>query len=93
MKPPNESTLDCHGEVAGGNQKVSLELGVEEALVLFDWLKRFNEKEHQDFEDQSEERILWDLEALLERSLAAPFSNDYDEILQAAREKIRDRTE
>ena len=75
------------------SSKVNLEFSAEEALVLFDWIKRFNEQGYDGFEDQAEERVLWDLESLLERELTAPFSNDYKEILHAARARIRDRIE
>lgn len=69
---------------------IKLELTKDEAIVLFDWLKRFNEKDDYDFEDQAEERVLWDIEALLEKSLVVPFDSDYSKLLIEARNRIRD---
>lgn len=71
--------------------KIILELSNDEALVLFDWLKRFNENENNQFEDQAEERVLWDIEALLEKSLIILFNENYNELLQTARKRIRDQ--
>lgn len=73
------------------NNKVLLELDNEEALVLFDWLVRFNENtDNEVFEDQSEQRVLWDLESLLEKELSEPFDSGYADILLHAREKVKD---
>ena len=76
------------------NNKLNLELTKNEALVLFDFLNRINETERKGlFEDQSEERILWDLEALLEKQLSELFRTDYKEIIEKAREQVRDEIE
>ena len=72
------------------DEKVTIELNGDEALILFDWIKRFNEKESNDFEDQAEERVLWNLEALLERSLVAPLTSEYKTLLMKARDRMRD---
>lgn len=73
--------------------KISLELSREEALVFFEWLARFNKTENQRFEDQAEQRVLWDIEGMLETVLAEPFDAKYDELLAAARAKVRDPVE
>lgn len=72
------------------DEKITIELSGDEALVLFDWIKRFNEKESIDFEDQAEERVLWNLEALLEKSLVVPFTSEYTTLLMKARDRMRD---
>lgn len=73
------------------NDKVLLELTNEEAVVLLDWLSRFNEGERSDlFQDQAEERVLWDMEASLEQVISETFNDNYTEILSKAREKVRD---
>lgn len=70
---------------------VNLELSQEEALVLFEFLSRINDQEHPDlYEDQAEQRILWDLECLLEKVLVQPFKSNYGELVAAARAKVRD---
>ena len=76
------------------NNKLNLEFTKNEALVLFEFLSRFNESDRKElFVDQAEERIMWDLEALLEKQLSEPFGNDYKEIIEKAREQVRDDIE
>ena len=72
---------------------VTLTLTRDEAIVFFDWLARFNKEEGRRFEDQAEQRVLWNLEASLESTLVEPFKPDYDQILAAARSRVRDSTE
>lgn len=72
---------------------VTLTLSRDEAIVLFEWLHRFNAEEGHRFEDQAEERVLWNLEASLESTLVEPFKPEYDEILAAARSRVRDPIE
>lgn len=70
--------------------KILLELTKEEAIVLLDWLSRFNEKEKPElFKDQAEERVLWDMEASIEKVIGETFDSNYAEILSKAREKVR----
>lgn len=71
--------------------KISVELSRAEALVLFEWVARFNKTRRSDFEDQAEERVLWDLEAMLEAVLVEPLESKYDDLLASARAKVRDR--
>ncbi len=70
---------------------ISVKLSQAEALVLFDWLARFNKTGRSDIEDQAEQRVLWDLEAMLEAVLVEPLESSYDDLLAAARAKVRDR--
>lgn len=69
---------------------VLLTLSREQALVFYDWLARFNDSDHAAFEDQSEERVLFDLEAVLEKALEETLSRDYDKKLAKSRDAIRD---
>ncbi|WP_104107977.1 hypothetical protein [Nocardioides sp. 616] len=68
---------------------VALGLTGDEALVLFEWLARFNNGDSA-FEDQAEQRVLWDLEAMLEKVLSAPLRPDYADLLASARARVRD---
>lgn len=68
---------------------VTLGLTAAEALVLFEWLARFNLGGGY-FEDQAEQRVLWDLEAMLEKALVAPLRANYADLLARARERVRD---
>lgn len=72
-------------------QNINLIVTKDEALVLFEFLARFNQTDHPDiFEDQSEQKIFWILEGLLEKQLVEPFRPDYIDIIKEARNKIRD---
>lgn len=74
------------------SKNIAITFSEEEALVLLEWLHNFNEEEHSIlFQDQSEERILFDLEAELERIISVTFDKSYQEILSKSRQKIRDR--
>jgi hypothetical protein len=70
--------------------RVSIELTADEALVLFDWLARFNQGDKSTFEDTAEQRVLFDLESKLESSLALPFEPNYKGLLADARNRLRD---
>jgi len=85
MEDYNFRTMESRKE----NRGISITLSSEEALVLLDWVTRFNEDENT-FQDQAEERILFDLESALEEKVSETFSDDYIAVLQRAREKVRD---
>jgi len=72
-------------------EQVTLTLPPDEAVVLFEWLTRFNSSDGQPFEDQAEQRVLWNLEASLESILSEPFRPDYAQILADARSRVRDK--
>jgi hypothetical protein len=72
------------------SKRVKIELTSDQALVLYDWLARFNQRADTDFSDQAEERILFDLEAMLEKALVAPLQSDYADLLAQARSNVRD---
>ena len=72
------------------NRNIALEFSEDEAIVFLEWLHNFNEQERPTlFQDQSEERILFDLEAELEKVVSATFKSNYHEVLSNARQKIR----
>ena len=72
------------------SKSVKIELTSDAALVLYDWLARFNQREEIDVADQAEERVLFDLESMLEKALVAPLQSDYAELLVHARSHVRD---
>lgn len=70
---------------------VQLTLGLDQALVLADWLARTSRSERPaEFEDQAEQRALWDLEAALESQLPEVFAPNFKERLRYARLVTRD---
>lgn len=72
------------------NANIEIALTSDEALVLFEFLSRFSESETLTVVDQAEERALWNLHALLEKTLLPPFQDDYRDQLQQARDQLRD---
>ena len=73
------------------NKNITIIFSEEEALVLLDWLHNFNEEEHPTlFQDQAEQRILWDIEVVLEKVFSVTFDSNYQDILSKARRKMRD---
>ena len=73
------------------NPDVNIVLNQDQALVLFEWLSGFNDSQPT-FADRAEQRVLWDVEAMLERSLDALFRSEYKALLAAARDRVRDAT-
>ncbi len=69
---------------------IQINLSEDEALVLFELLSRFSDEEILKIEDQSEDRVLWNILCELEKILDAPFSEKYAELLEKARKNIQD---
>jgi hypothetical protein len=65
---------------------VTIELTGDEALVLFEWLAKLEET--NPVEGEAEKRVLWSIEAALERALVEPFDANYAELLEQARRRI-----
>jgi hypothetical protein len=74
-------------------EKLGVALSRDEALVLYEWVCGFNQREDVVFDDQAEQRVLWDLEASLESLLVEPLSESYADLLAAARGRVRDASE
>lgn len=75
------------------DEQVELKLTKDEALVLFEFVSRFSDKDKLEIVDQAEQRVLWNVCCLLEKQLPEPFSADYLAIIERARNKVRDRVE
>jgi hypothetical protein len=69
-------------------ETVVLRLSKDEALVLFELLSRFSAEERLEVKDRVEEQALWNLECLLEKELAEPFSPDYAKIIEEAKSRL-----
>lgn len=78
--------------------EVAVTFTKDEALVLFEWLHRREDLGLDSMEalacvDQAEQRVLWDLSAVLETVLVEPFRNDYGKVIDDARARLRDPTD
>jgi len=73
------------------SNEITIKLTKDEALVLFEFLSRFNEDDNKEiFQDQAEEKTLWIIEGQLDKILVEPFMPNYQDIIQEARSRIRD---
>jgi len=72
------------------NETINLEITKEEAVVLFEFLSRFSDKDIISIEHQSEERALWNLHCTFEKIINEAFSGDYKKALESARESLKD---
>ncbi|MFK0005184.1 hypothetical protein [Paenarthrobacter sp. NPDC090522] len=71
------------------SEPVRIELNEDQALVLFDWLCRLNDRSPAaGVTHQAEQRVLWDMQADLESVLLAPFEANYNELLAQARNRV-----
>jgi hypothetical protein len=71
------------------DQKVNIKLTKEEAIVLFEFLERFNKnKDLNKFEYQAEEKVIWNIICILEKELSEPFQANYQEIVEKARKML-----
>ncbi len=75
------------------NNDIEIKLTRDEALVLFEFLSRFDESQMLKIADQSEERALWNLHGVLQKQLVEPFNSDYKELLNVARNRLRDQAD
>lgn len=67
---------------------MKIELNKDEILVLYDFLYRISENKKY-FEDIAEQKVLWNIEAQLDKELVEPFMSDYEEQIEKARENVR----
>lgn len=72
------------------NDDVTITLTADGAVVLFEFLSRFSDTDKLTIEDQAEERALWNLCCIFQKSLVVPFDPAYGDALQAARNRLRD---
>ncbi|HEX6883529.1 MAG TPA: hypothetical protein VF530_09120 [Planctomycetota bacterium] len=72
----------------GASASVTLSLTPDQALVFFDWLSRSDDRSALPIAHPAEQRVLWALEAQLDRALVEPFQAEYAARVAAARERI-----
>ena len=67
---------------------VNLQLDRSHALTLFEFLSRETERSSIKFDHPAEERVLWELCAMLESLLDEPLAPNYRELLRRARQEV-----
>lgn len=85
--------MDSHRD----GDDVVIRLRYAEAVVLDRLLSRWEEQgldETLPFDDQAEQRVLWDLTATLEPMIGEVFSGkEYADLVQRSRDQVRDPVE
>jgi hypothetical protein len=71
------------------DKTIDIQLSKDEALVLFEFLSRFDEIETLNIIDKGEEVALWRLHGHLETILVEPFQSTYMEDIKSTRERLR----
>tara|TARA_R110002073_G_scaffold335671_1_gene528378 strand:+ start:673 stop:966 length:294 start_codon:yes stop_codon:yes gene_type:complete len=69
--------------------KITISLSKDEAIILTEFLLRFQEEENLDIKDKSEEIALWNLGAILESNLPEILDPNYKNLLIEARKNIQ----
>ena len=72
------------------NTEVHITLTGDEALVLFELLRRYSDSDQLNIVDQAEQRALWNLCCIFETKSVAPFNMEYGQVLSEARARLRD---
>lgn len=67
---------------------ITLSLNRKQALVLSEWLQNLDEKENTEYAHPAEERVVWHLQAQLEKLLTEPFAANYKSLLATARNDV-----
>lgn len=77
---------------AKNDDTITIALTKAEALVLFELLHRVDKQQEGTIviEHQAEQRVLWDIEAMLESVLVEPFDANYRDHLARARLEVQD---
>ena len=70
--------------------EVVFTLSKDEAIILFEFTSRFTDTDVLCIEDQTEQRVLWNICASLEKVLREPFDPMWKQILEQARDTVRD---
>jgi len=70
------------------NSPIELKLSRDEALVLFEWLARFDEAQDKPLTDTAEQKVLWNLEAKLEQLLVEIVKPEYKSLVAQAKKNL-----
>jgi len=71
-------------------QTVQLSLTADEAVVLFEFVRRFSDTDKLEIVDQAEARALWNLCCIFEQGALAQLDGAWPDVLAQARARLRD---
>jgi hypothetical protein len=69
---------------------VQIPLTADEAVVLFEFVRRFSDSNVLTIVDQAEQRALWNLCCIFERGPLGSIEGDWPDLLRQARDRLRD---
>ncbi len=75
------------------NKEVKITLTEDEAWVLFELTRRFSDSDKLDIEDQAEQRALWNLCCVFEKSLHQESEMEYKKFISQCRARLRDESQ
>lgn len=71
-------------------KEVNITLTEDEAWVLFELTRRFSDSDKLNIEDQAEERALWNLCCIFEKTLHQESEIEYKQFIAQCRDRLRD---
>lgn len=71
---------------------MDIKLSQDEALILYDWLNKIA-KDENIFTDIAERQVLWRVEAQLDQDLDEAFLSSYIELVEKAKDRIREHNQ
>ena len=74
------------------SKEVKITLTEDEAWVLFELTRRFSDSNKLNIEDQSEERALWNLCCIFEKTLHQEQDIEYTDFIAQCRERLKDES-
>lgn len=72
------------------SKEVNITLTEDEAWVLFELARGFSDSDQLNIEDQAEERALWNLCCIFEKTLLQESAVEYKEFIAQCRNRLRD---
>ncbi len=70
---------------------LTIKLKKDEALVIFEYLSKFQKSSEFDKLDGSEKHSLLQILGQLEKNLVEPFNPNYKELLESSKQKLREK--
>ena len=75
-------------------EKINIELTNLEGLILFEFIQRITSEKYKDvFTHDAEQRVLWDIECILEKSTRIPFNTDFKEEMKRIKNEYIEQRE
>lgn len=74
------------------SNEIELKLTEDEAWMLFEFVRRYSDTDRLSIEDQAEQRALWNLCCVFEKTLHQAQDVSYEEFIEECRNRLRDES-